>query len=65
MYEEWFEKIALKLNIEKVLQNEREVEIEIPEDISNKLQGDKLFLTVYNINPNFSLRYVRKKIYLQ
>ena len=65
MYEEWFEKIALKLNIEKVLQNEREVEIEIPEDISNKLQGDKLFLTVYNINPNFSLRYVRKKIYIK
>ena len=31
MYEEWFEKLAIKLNITTVRQNSREVEIEIPE----------------------------------
>lgn len=65
MYEEWFEKIALELNITKVVQNEKEVEIELPEDVSNKLDGDKLFLAVYNINPKFKLRYTNKKIYLK
>ena len=65
MYEEWFEKLAIKLNITTVRQNSREVEIEIPEKISNQLNGDKLFLTVYNINPRFALRYFNKKIYIK
>ena len=65
MYEEWFEKMALALNITKVVQNDREIEIEIPQDISDKLEGDKLFLTVYNINPKFSLKYLNKKIYIK
>ncbi len=65
MYEEWFEKLALELNIIKVTQNNREVEIEIPEEVSNKLEGDKLFLSLYNIHPKFSLRYMSKKIYVK
>ena len=65
MYEEWFEKLAIKLNITTVRQNSREVEIEIPEKISDQLNGDKLFLTVYNINPRFALRYFNKKIYIK
>ena len=65
MYEEWFEKLALSLKVVKVMQNAKEIEIEIPEDVSNKLAGDKLFLTVYNINPKFSLRYAAKKIYVK
>ncbi len=65
MYEEWFEKLAIALKVERVVQNEREVEIEIPEEISNQLEGDKLFLAVYNINPKFTLRYMSKKIYIK
>ena len=65
MYEEWFEKIAASLNITKATQNVKEVEIEIPEDISNQLEGDKLFLQVYNIHPKFSLRYFNKRIYIK
>ena len=65
MYEEWFEKLALELNITKVVQNDREVEIELPEDVSNKQDGDKLFLTVYNINSKFLLSYRNKKIYIK
>ena len=62
MYQEWFEKLALKLNITNVHQTKDNVEIELPEDVSNKLDGEKLFLIVYNINPQFRLRYYMKKI---
>lgn len=62
MYEEWFEKIAKKLNITRVRQTEREISIEIPEEISSRIKGDKLFLEAYNINPKFQLKYENKKI---
>lgn len=62
MYEEWFEKISEDLKITKVIQNERFVEIELPEEISSQIKGDKLFLESYNINPNFKFRYFNKRI---
>ena len=62
MYEEWFEKLAIKLNITKVYQSDRMIKITLPESISNKIKGDKLFLEAYNINPNFTLQYVNKEI---
>lgn len=64
MYEEWFEKIAQKLNITKVKQTDREISIELPENISSLIKGDKLFLEAYNINQNFKLKYENKKIYI-
>ncbi|MCI8394464.1 MAG: transcription-repair coupling factor [Bacilli bacterium] len=65
MYEEWFEKLANRLNITKVVQSDREITIEIPEEISSMLKGDKLFLEVYNINPKFQLKYLNKRIIIQ
>lgn len=62
MYEEWFEKLAKKLDISHVKQTERLVEVDIPEVHSSKVKGDKLFFEAYNINPNFSFKYVNKKI---
>ena len=64
MYQEWFEKLAHELKINRVIQNETTIEVELPEDVSNKLEGDKLFLTIYNINPKFRLSYRMKKIYI-
>ena len=64
MYEEWFEKLAQKLNIVKVFQTDKIIEIELPEDISNKVKGDKLFLTAYNICPKFQFKYFLKKIHI-
>ena len=46
MYEEWFEKIARKLEITNVRQTSK----------------DKLFLEVYNISTNFKLKYENKRI---
>lgn len=64
MYEEWFEKLAKKLNISRINQTESVIEIELPEDISNKIEGEKLFLVTYNINPKFKLSYKMKKIFI-
>ena len=62
MYEEWFEKLALKIGTLKVIQTENKVEIELPVEISNKIQGDKLFLLAHKINSKFGFKYVRKRI---
>lgn len=62
MYEEWFEKLASSLNIKRVTQTRNFVELELPEELSNQLKADKLFLESYNINPNLKFRYQNKKI---
>lgn len=62
MYEEWFEKIAQRLEITNVRQSEREIEIEIPKSFSDKIKGDELFIKAYNINPRFRLKYVHQQV---
>ena len=62
MYEEWFEKIAMELHIENVKQNEREIEIELPKDISSRIDGEKLFIKAYSINPRFRLKYIHEQV---
>ncbi len=62
MYEEWFEKLADKLQIKEVRQTDRLLTIYLPEEISSKIKGDKLFLEAYNINPKFQLKYENKRI---
>ena len=62
MYEEWFEKISETLGINKVNQTDRQVEIELPQNISDQIKADKLFMESYNINPNFKFKYFNKKI---
>ncbi len=62
MYEEWFEKLAQSLNITKVTQTERYIELELPEELSNNVKADKLFLESYNINPNLKFAYLNHRI---
>ncbi len=62
MYEEWFEKIAKQLSIVNVKQTEREVMVTLPEDISSRIKGDKLFLEAYNLSQNFRIKYENKRI---
>lgn len=64
MHEEWFDALAQQLNIVRVKQTDTLLELELPEDVSSKVQGDKLFLVAYNINPKFRLSYRMKKIYI-
>ena len=62
MYEEWFEKLAKKLNIVNVRQDKRSITLELPEEISNTIKGDKLFLEAYSITPKFQFKYFNKRI---
>lgn len=62
MYEEWFEKQAKTLGIVTVRQSEREIEIELPKELSSKIEGDKFFIKAYSINPRFRLKYVHEQV---
>lgn len=62
MYEEWFEKLAFQLKIKNIIQTKTYIEFSLPEDISSKINGEKLFLKLYNINPKFKLKYMAKRI---
>lgn len=62
MYEEWFQSIADDMKITNIKYIGTNVEIELPSNISDKIDGEKLFLQIYSINPKFRLKYVNKKI---
>ncbi len=62
MYEEWFEKLSSKLKITQINQTNDKIEIYLPVDVSDRINGEKLFLQTYNINPNFKIKYQMKKI---
>ena len=58
MYEEWFEKIALRLGIDQVVQNRLWVEIRLKPEIVNKIKFDKLFIEAYDICSKFQFKTV-------
>lgn len=62
MYEEWFEKLAMELQITDVIQNSKFIQVTLPGDVSAKIKGDKLFLEAYNIHPKFQIKYENKRI---
>ncbi len=57
MYEEWFEKIAKKLDIKNVKQTDRLIEIELPKSLSSTIEGDKLLYKATSISHNFNIAY--------
>ena len=62
MYEEWFQSIADDMKITNIKYIGSNVEIELPTNISDMIDGEKLFLQIYGINQKFRLKYVNKKI---
>jgi transcription-repair coupling factor (superfamily II helicase) len=62
MYEEWFEALASKMGIKRVTETPRLVEIELPEELSNNIEGDKLLMSAFQICHNFNLKYQNKRI---
>ena len=50
MYEEWFEKMARKLGIDRVLDGKNSVDIMLPSDVSSKINGEELFHESYKIS---------------
>lgn len=56
MYEEWFEKMAKNLEIDKVTQTKNYIEITIPEDISLLLNYNDLFIESQKISKNIRFK---------
>ena len=53
MYEEWFEKLANKLNINKVRQTKNSIEMVFSEDVVKKLEVDDVFVLAFEISNMF------------
>ena len=53
MYEEWFEKIAKSLGINKVVTMKNNIDIELPCELSSKIDGERLFNDAYSISKMF------------
>ena len=62
MYEEWFNFEVDKLGINNIKYVGNTVNIELPENISNRINGEKLFLQIYTINNKFKIKYFLKRL---
>ena len=60
MYEEWFEKLASKFNITKVRQTNNFIEITLPLDLTNKVNGELLFIEATRITRMFRFKMISK-----
>ena len=56
MYEEWFEKFATKLNINRIKQSKDFIELTLDKDLTNKINGETLFLESLSITSNFKFK---------
>ena len=64
MYEEWFEKLARKLEIKKVKQTKTMIDLELSEEMSKKINGEDLFLLSYDVCKNFKLGFRDNRIHI-
>ncbi|MEG1350866.1 MAG: transcription-repair coupling factor [Bacilli bacterium] len=62
MYEEWFEKMAKKLNVEEVKQTKNNIIITFNKEASKLLNGEKLFLQAYKISDQINFVFKNEKI---
>ena len=62
MYEEWFNHEKDSLNITNIRYEGSTINIELPVELSDKIDGEKLFLKIYSINNKFRVKYFLKRI---
>ena len=60
MYEEWFEKLATKFNITKVRQTSNFIEVTLPLELTNKINGEYLFIETTKLSRMFRFKMVNK-----
>ena len=53
MYEEWFEKLASKINIKNVHQTKNSIELVFSEEVVKKLNTEELFMDAFQITNMF------------
>ncbi len=61
MYQEWFEKLAHKIGVNKINQSKEHIEIMISKELAVRLNGEKLFVETYKISQmfRFSMKFGR------
>ena len=64
MYEEWFESLAKKYEVEEVHQTRNYIELIFSENISNKIDGEQLFYDAFNISRMFRFQMKNKHLIL-
>ena len=64
MYEEWIEKIAKSLGINKVVTMKNNIDIELPCELSSKIDGERLFNDAYSISKMFRFLYKDSSIHI-
>lgn len=64
MYEEWIEKMAKKLEIEKYRQNDLMVDLMLSREVSKNIDGEKIFNIAYEVSHNFKLDFIDKRIHI-
>lgn len=62
MYEEWFEKIAKELNIKKIRQTNNFIEITIPRELTENINGENLFIEANKISRMFRFSMKLKQL---
>ena len=62
MYERCVEELLKSLKIKNIIQIQKKITVVLPEEISNFIDGEKLFLQSYNICPKFEISYKSKEI---
>ncbi len=56
MYEEWFEKLAKRLNISNIHQNKNSIELVFPEDSVNKMDTEEVFMDAFEVSNMFRFK---------
>ena len=62
MYEELFEKMARKINIERVEQNKNFVKLIFNEEFTNKIKVEEIFVEVSKLSRMFRFSMMGKKL---
>ena len=62
MYEEWLDKLAKKIGIDKINQTKTYIEVIFSENTSNLIDGEKLFYQANSISRMFRFSYTGKRI---
>ena len=62
MHEEWFEKLAKKLDIIQVLENRNSVSLVFSQAMSERIDGEQLFLDACNISRMFRFQFKNKNL---
>lgn len=62
MHEEWFEKLAKKLDVIQVIQNRNSISIVFSQEMSEKIDGEQLFIDACKISRMFRFQFKNKNL---